>query len=325
MPRSPGAVPGRACSAPARAEAANQKGPKHREYTYDVHAFGASLVGRSEESEEGSAPFVSVSVVPRRAAVRRLIDISVALDNELLADPAPMRPKISYRTHGQTIAELAQFFPGLSAADLPDGAGWAVEHISLSTYNGTHVDAPWHYHPTMDGGSPAMTIDEVPLPWCFAPAVKLDFRAKPDGHVVSAAEIEAELSRIGYELQPLDIVVVNTRAGAAFGQPDYVNSGCGMELEATMFLTERGIRMVGTDAWSWDAPFAHTAARYRASGDPSIIWEGHKAGRHIGYCQIEKLHNLEALPPHGFEICCFPVKVRAGSAGWTRAVAILAD
>ena len=31
----------------------------------------------------------------------------------------------------------------------------------------------------------------------------------------------------------------------------------------------------------------------------SLIWEGHKAGRHIGYCHLEKLHNLEALPPSG--------------------------
>ena len=57
--------------------------------------------------------------------------------------------------------------------------------------------------------------------------------------------------------------------------------------------------------------------------DASLIWEGHKAGREIGYCHIEKLHNLEALPATGFTVCCFPVKVRGGSAGWTRAVAIL--
>jgi kynurenine formamidase len=37
---------------------------------------------------------------------------------------------------------------------------------------------------------------------------------------------------------------------------------------------------------------------------------------------MEKLHNLEALPPNGFEVSCFPVKIRGASAGWTRAVAI---
>ena len=51
----------------------------------------------------------------------------------------------------------------------------------------------------------------------------------------------------------------------------------------------------------------------------------HKAGRDIGYCHLEKLHNLEALPAHGFFISCFPHKIRGASAGWTRAVAIFDD
>ena len=96
-----------------------------------------------------------------------------------------------------------------------------------------------------------------------------------------------------------------------------------MGYEATMYLLERGIRVTGTDAWSWDAPFSYTAERYAADKDASIIWEGHKAGRHIGYCHLEKLHNLEALPATGFTVSCFPHKIRGASAGWTRAVAIV--
>jgi hypothetical protein len=30
-----------------------------------------------------------------------------------------------------------------------------------------------------------------------------------------------------------------------------------------------------------------TAKRYAETHDPSIIWEGHKAGRYIGYSHIE--------------------------------------
>ena len=256
---------------------------------------------------------------------RRLVDLSIALDNETIADPPPMRPKIAYRTHKQTASEVCMFFPGLKPEDLPDAEGWAVEQVEFSTHNGTHVDAPWHYHSTMDGGLPAITIDEVPLEWCLQPAVKLDFRRFPDGYVASAKDIETELARIGHALKPLEIVLVNTSAGAAYGKPEYVNTGCGMGYEATMFLTERGIRMVGTDAWSWDAPFLHTAERYKKTHDASIIWEGHKAGRHRGYCQIEKLHNLESLPATGFLVACFPAKIKGASAGWTRAVAIFED
>src|SRR3546814_18319649 len=89
--------------------------------------------------------------------------------------------------------------------------------------------------------------------------------------------------------------------------------------EATLFLTGQGVRVVGTDAWSWDAPFSHTARRYAAEGDPKIIWEGHKAGRIRSYYQMEKLHGLDQLPDYGFTMICFPVKVARGSAGWTRA------
>ena len=62
-----------------------------------------------------------------------------------------------------------------------------------------------------------------------------------------------------------------------------------------------------------------------ATQDASLIWEGHKAGRDIGYCHLEKLHNLEVLPPTGFFISCFPHKIRGASAGWTRAVAIFEE
>ena len=150
-----------------------------------------------------------------------------------------------------------------------------------------------------------------------------DFRHFPDGYVATAADVEAELRRIGYELKPLDIVVVNTRAGSRYGNDDYVSAGCGMGYEATMYLLERGVRLTGTDAWSWDAPFVYTAEKYRQTGDAALIWEGHKAGRRIGYSHLEKLHNLESLPPHGFVISCFPFKIRGASAGWTRAVAII--
>jgi kynurenine formamidase len=257
---------------------------------------------------------------------RRFIDLSITLENDVITDPPFMRPKITYQTHQDTVTELQHFFPGVTGAEVPGGAGFAAaEWVTLTTHNGTHLDAPYHFHPTMDGGKRAIAIDEVPLDWCFRPGVKLDFRHFDDGYVVTARDVESELERIGHALQPLDIVLVNTRAGSALGDPNFVNIGCGMGYAATMYLTSRGVRVAGTDAWSWDAPFSHTAARVAATGDTTLIWEGHKAGRDIGYCHLEKLHNLEALPPQGFTVCCFPHKIKGASAGWTRAVAIIEE
>jgi kynurenine formamidase len=260
---------------------------------------------------------------------RKLIDISAALRAGIASDPPYTLPEIEYQDHHQTAPRMADYM-GVRVEDLPDGEYCAVERVRISTHNGTHLDAPYHFFSTMNhalkpGGEPSWRIDEVPLEWCFQPAVKLDFRHLPDGYVATPGDVEAELKRIRHELRPLEIVVVNTAAGARYGHDNYVDSGCGMGKAATLWLLQRGVRLVGTDAWSWDAPFSFTRKRVQESGDASLIWEGHRAGREIGYSHLEKLQNLDALPPDGFEIVCFPVKVHRASAGWTRAVAILSE
>lgn len=256
---------------------------------------------------------------------RRFIDLSVALEADIQSDPEIMLPKIEYMTHEETAGQVMGFFEGLEREELPGGEGWAVEKLEIFTHNGTHLDAPYHHHSTMNGGERAITIDEVPLEWCFAPGVKLDFRHFEDGYIVTPDDIDAELDRIGHSLSPLDIVLVNTSAGARYGAPDYLVKGCGMGREATLHLLEQGVRLTGTDAWSWDAPFPLTAQRYARDKDASIIWEGHRASMDIGYCHLEKLANLDQLPGHGFMVSCFPFKIKAASAGFTRAVAIFEE
>lgn len=256
---------------------------------------------------------------------RRIVDLAVSIQAGIKSDPPDFLPQIDYVDHQAGAKQIVEAFPGLNKEELPGQEGWAVEFLRVSTHAGTHMDAPYHYRSHMDDGDPSMTIDAVPLEWCVGPGVKLDFRHLPDGHVVSPDEIDAELKRIDHRLLPGDIVLINTAAGGRYGEDDYLDRGCGMGRSATLHLTAQGVRVVGTDAWSWDAPFSFTRTRFKRDHNPSIIWEGHYAGSVLPYCQIEKLNNLEQLPAKGFTIISLPVRVHRASGGWARPIAIVEE
>jgi kynurenine formamidase len=255
---------------------------------------------------------------------RRFVDLSIAIEEDLPSDPPQMIPKIQYIDHEAGADQMMQFFPGVEKEQLPGGLGWALEVISLTTHSGTHLDAPYHYHPTMDKGAPASTIDEIPLEWCFSDGVLLDFSDKPDGERITVKDLESELERIRYEIKPLDIVLIRTGADEAWGTPQYLLKGPGMDRESTLFLLEKGVKVVGIDAWSWDRPLPFIAKEFRETGDPRVIWEAHFAGIEIGYCHMEKMTNLSKIGrSSGFTVSCFPIRIKRASAGWVRPVAII--
>lgn len=255
---------------------------------------------------------------------KQLIDLSISIEPGLPSDPEMMIPRIEYVDHASGAKQMEEFFPGLTREQLPGGLGWSLEMVHLTTHSGTHLDAPYHYHPTMDQGSPSLTIDEVPLDWCFSDGVLLDFSHKEDGERITKADVEAELERINYTLKPLDIVLVRTGADAFWGRPEYLVKGAGMTRDSTLYLCDQGVKVVGIDAWSWDRPLPFLAKEFKETGDPAVIWEAHFAGIEKGYCHMEKLTNLDQIPvPFGFRVACFPVKITKASAGWIRPVAIL--
>jgi len=253
----------------------------------------------------------------------KIIDLSVTIESGTCCDPPSMPTEIDYVVHQQGAEHMKTFFPGATNDDLPEGLGWALEYVRLTTHSGTHLDAPWHFHPTMDHGKSARTIDQIPLEWCFSDGVVLDFSDKPDGYRVMAYDVSQALDKIGYSLKPLDIVLVRSGAAKYWGLPEYLVRGCGMGREATLFLLDQGVKIVGTDAWSWDRPLCYIAQEFAATKDATLIWEGHFAGIEKEYYHLEKLANLDMLPPFGFKVACFPVKIKAASAGWARPVAIL--
>jgi kynurenine formamidase len=65
------------------------------------------------------------------------------------------------------------------------------------------------------------------------------------------------------------------------------------------------------------------AREARRAGSHDIFWAAHYVGVEREYCHMERLANLAALPKTGFTLCAFPLKIRAGSAGPARVVALL--
>ncbi len=252
----------------------------------------------------------------------RLVDLSATIRPSPPQAPPFLRTDIAYNDHTAGAAQI-QALLKVPAQLLRDGEGWATEEFTrFGTHDSTHVDAPWHYNSRI-GGERAQTIDELPLDWFFAPGVVLDMRHKADGDAMTAEEARAELGRIGHTLRPRDIVLVRTGRDAFYEQPDYNFRGCGVTAEATRWLFDQGVRVMGIDAWGWDAPLDRQARAALEHGQPGVFWAAHQAD--LPYCQIERLCNLGALPPAGFTVACFPLKIAGGSAGPTRAVAILPD
>lgn len=80
---------------------------------------------------------------------------------------------------------------------------------------------------------------------------------------------------------------------------------------------------MGIDAWGWDRPLHLQAREALAEGRTGIFWAAHQAD--LAYSQIERLVNLDQLPPSGFTVACFPLRLVGASAAPARVVAMLDD
>jgi kynurenine formamidase len=250
-----------------------------------------------------------------------LVDLTAPIAPDSDEIPELLRVEIDYLDHASGAAQIEAMF-GLPARLLRDGEGWTTEEFKrLGTHSTTHVDAPWHYNSTVEG-KPAKKIDELPLEWFFSRGVRLTMTGRDDGDVIDVADIESELDRIGHELEPLDIVLVWTGCDRFYGQLEYMAHGPGVTADATRWLHERGVRVMGIDAWGWDRPLYMQAAEALERDEPGVFWEAHQAG--LEYSQIERLVNLCSLPDTGFQVACFPLRIVGGSAAPARVVAIVA-
>ncbi len=246
----------------------------------------------------------------------QVIDLTLPLKNGLMYRTAP---EIIYENHRQG-AEAFRKRWDIPEADLEEYA--ASETITLSTHSGSHMDAPWHYGPTSEG-KPAKTIDQIPLEWCCGDGVVLDFTHKRKGELITDKDLIEALDKINYTLKARDIVLIRTDCSQHFEEEQYQYLHPGMSREGTLWLIDQGIRVMGTDAWGWDASLDVLVAEFK-QGIKGRLWASHYAGKEREYCHMEKLCNLDKIPkPYGFLVFAFPMKIEKASGGWVRVVAIV--
>jgi len=250
----------------------------------------------------------------------RIIDLSAPIVNSPPDTLDVLRTEVEFSDHAEGAAVIEGLF-GVGPELLRDGEGWANEFFTrFGTHNSTHVDAPYHYNSKI-GGEPALTIDQLPLEWFVNPGVVLDFDGRADGDVIDAPDVQSALSAAGHEIEPFDIVLVRTGCDRFIDMDEYMSHGPGVSAAATRWLFERGVRVMGIDAWGWDRPLWMQAMEAKESGKTGVFWEAHQAD--LPYSQIERLVNLDQLPPTGFTVSCLPLPLVGGSAAPARVVAMI--
>lgn len=262
----------------------------------------------------------------------RLIDLTRTLDSadyerlpeRVKRSASVLTPRVEYYAPSGKGAEVMCELFGCEREHLPDGEGWGEERLSINSHIGTHVDAPLHYGSQCEG-KPARTIEAIALDELYCDGLVLDVRAEARPNAgVTVPMLERALAANGGKVGPGCAIMLRT------GQEHYGLSDPrwyeypGMTREGTLFLAELGAKVLGTDALGWDRPFAVMRRAFRETGDAAQIWDGHFAGRTHEVFIVQQLTNLAALPPHGFKVGFFPIKLARCSAAPARVVAFCA-
>jgi kynurenine formamidase len=206
--------------------------------------------------------------------------------------------------------------------------------LVMAEHSGTHLDALCHQaeHGRLHGGIEVDASVQTPygftalgadtIPPLIARGVLLDVAAAlgverlPDGHAVSAAELEAALG--GGTLEPGDVALVRLGAGALWEDRRAYEAAGGMSGEASEWLAERRPLAVGADNLAWDVPGARDPELGTLPGHLLLIV---RAGVYI----LESLY-LETLAADGvreFAFVCAPLKLRGGTGSPVRPLALV--
>src|SRR5215831_293763 len=162
---------------------------------------------------------------------RKLIDLSMAVHNDMMAFPRVVRPSMAmYET-------WEQFAERIGAAKYGMKSLAASCMMVTGDHIGTHIDALLHFR--KGGGGP----EAIPLDYCYGDGVCLDFRHLPLGAGITTDDVKKALCKAQYTLKPLDLVLIHTGAGKLQDGEKYVTDQVGMTAEATHWLLDQGIKV----------------------------------------------------------------------------------
>lgn len=251
-----------------------------------------------------------------------IIDLSKTIQYNR-KEPRFMRIKVRHKSHrkGRRMIKLLLRLP--KKLFPKHFTGWADDCIEkMGVHSATHLDAPYHYGPK-SGGKRAKTIDQIPLEWCYGPGVVINMSHKKDFEAITVEDIKKDLESSGAIIKEGTIVLIRTDRDKRMGTMDFFTKGTGMSAEATEWLIDQGVKVMGIDQWGWDLPLPYQVSLAKQANDRNVFWSAHRVGIEKEYCHLEQMCNLSSLPAHGFQVCVFPLKIKGASAGPVRAVAIL--
>jgi len=198
-----------------------------------------------------------------------------------------------------------------------DGQWYSSATFTTSEHGGTHLDSPLHF------AEGKMAAHEIPLSRLIAPARVIDITAqctRDRNYLLTPADIESFEKRHG-SIQSGDIVLVRTGWGRYWpARRQYLGDDTpgdashlsfpGIGEAAAKLLVQHQVSGVGIDTASLDH-------------GPSQSFPTHRILNGANIFGLENVANLDQLPPTGATLIALPVKVRGGTGGPVRIVAVL--